>query len=430
MKVIVVGAGIAGLGAAHYFAARGHSVTILEAGDRVGGRAVTYERPGSADRVDCGTQYFHTNYRRARALINHAGLGGTLSVINGFTRIYEARAADASFLFNRRLPWYRSVGIRGNLRLGMVLARALLLQRRDPFTLDRSPGDAVAALAAYADPVVRRCIIEPLAAAGALSDGASLQPSMHHLDRLIRIILSTGYLSLDSGTASLCEALALDHRVQLETRVERLICTGEGTAGVELSGSGKTLTADHVVLATPPAQTASMLPMTWHEERRFLEAIEMPAFVLPVFFLDRPLEVGVWSYMMPPDGGGLISYFTDASRKNPRMVPSGKAAVQPWVCYPQSRRLIGLSNDKIVSSCLQEIENLFPGFSSWVEHVHVERHAGGVPFHGVHHEARAREFVSRMAARGVSACGDYLSGGYMESALWSAEFAAQTVYQA
>jgi phytoene dehydrogenase-like protein len=92
MHVIVIGAGIGGLGAASYFARRGHQVEVLEASSRVGGRNVTLtSRRG--DRVDAGTQYFHTNYVRTRALMRPLALETQLTKVTGRTRFFDARAS-------------------------------------------------------------------------------------------------------------------------------------------------------------------------------------------------------------------------------------------------------------------------------------------------------------------------------------------------
>ena len=45
-RTVVVGAGIAGLATAALLAREGHEVTVLERGERVGGRAGTVERGG------------------------------------------------------------------------------------------------------------------------------------------------------------------------------------------------------------------------------------------------------------------------------------------------------------------------------------------------------------------------------------------------
>jgi uncharacterized protein with NAD-binding domain and iron-sulfur cluster len=111
MRVIIIGGGLAGLGAASYFAQRAHDVDVLEAGSRVGGRNVTLTaRRG--DRVDAGTQYFHTSYVRARALMRPLGLEQQLAKVTGHTRFFDTRAARGYFDVSHRLPWFPPSGLR------------------------------------------------------------------------------------------------------------------------------------------------------------------------------------------------------------------------------------------------------------------------------------------------------------------------------
>ena len=60
-RVIVIGAGIAGLGAATFLKQRGYDVQVLEAAPQAGGRARTLTRRGTEDFCDVGTQYYHSN---------------------------------------------------------------------------------------------------------------------------------------------------------------------------------------------------------------------------------------------------------------------------------------------------------------------------------------------------------------------------------
>jgi oxygen-dependent protoporphyrinogen oxidase len=122
---------------------------------------------------------------------------------------------------------------------------------------------------------------------------------------------------------------------------------------------------------------------------------------------------------------GQIRYLTDAGQKNTDMAPSGNSIIQPWVCFPQSAKFTVMTDDEITTACIEEIERIFPGFENWIEHVHLMRHPYGVPFHSTGHARHACEFMHAMDKKKISFCGDYLSGGYMESALWSAERAAK-----
>src|SRR3954447_16679011 len=71
-RVVVIGAGIAGLAAAHRLARRGARVTVLEASDRLGGKLLPGEIAGA--RVDLGAESMLARRPEAVALAREVGL--------------------------------------------------------------------------------------------------------------------------------------------------------------------------------------------------------------------------------------------------------------------------------------------------------------------------------------------------------------------
>lgn len=422
MRVVVIGAGIAGLGAATYFAKKGHDVEVIEASDRVGGRALTLRRTRGADKVDVGTQYYHSSYVRSLALMREAGVTG-LTKVKGNSRFFDDRVKKGSFVVDHRLPWMRPAGVLGNARLLGFLVAKLLANPMSTFALEeRSKLDQTSALEVLG-PTLLEFLVRPLTLAGAITEPEPTNVSLLHVLRLIRIIVMTDYLTLPDGIASFHDALARRLGVTLERPATRLVEEKGKVVGVALA-SGEVLRADHVVVATTPGAAARLVPDDWQEERTFLDGITIPPFAFPTFFLDRPMEPGVWSWVSQRGKGKQVSIIIDASRKSPGMVPSGNSVVLAWPCYPASKAFVGLPDDAIIDACRGELDEYFPGFSSWIEEAHVTRHPYAVPFHSVGHQGRALRFVAAVDRRAVSFVGDYLSGGYLEPALWSAERAA------
>ena len=74
MKVVVVGAGMAGLAAARYLHRAGVAVTVLEARDRVGGRIWTEQDTSWPIPVDLGPEFIHGLPEGFWAMIRGAGL--------------------------------------------------------------------------------------------------------------------------------------------------------------------------------------------------------------------------------------------------------------------------------------------------------------------------------------------------------------------
>jgi monoamine oxidase len=81
-KIIVIGAGAAGLMAAYKLSAAGHNIILLEAQDYLGGRIHSLHHPGFSCPVELGAEFIHGNLPVTLGLMKEAGIptsenGGT-----------------------------------------------------------------------------------------------------------------------------------------------------------------------------------------------------------------------------------------------------------------------------------------------------------------------------------------------------------------
>lgn len=75
MRIIVVGAGLAGLSAARKLLLGGHDVAVIEAGSRLGGRVRTVREPfRDGQYVESGAEWIDTNHHRMLALLARHGM--------------------------------------------------------------------------------------------------------------------------------------------------------------------------------------------------------------------------------------------------------------------------------------------------------------------------------------------------------------------
>ena len=95
-KIIIVGAGAAGLIAATRLAAHGFQVTILEARERVGGRIHTL-RENFSQFVEAGAEFIHGNQPMTSTLLHQAGAMSTASEGQMYQRYKGKIAVDDSF---------------------------------------------------------------------------------------------------------------------------------------------------------------------------------------------------------------------------------------------------------------------------------------------------------------------------------------------
>lgn len=248
VKVIVAGAGLAGLTAARVLEADGAQVTVIEARDRVGGRVLTI-RGGFAEsqHAEAGADLIEESQTAALELARELRLEPVRILKKGWgfyggNKPRMHRALDtfgrAAKLLRQEISDYRLTGERWDSAVASVLGRRSVAEWLEGAGADAALAGGLRGLRGFflADPedLSVLVLVEQFAAEGA--PGA---------DRMYR---------LRGGASRLPEAIAKSLRGPLRTRsvLRRIAQDGSVVrATVEKRGSLLELTADYLVVALP-----------------------------------------------------------------------------------------------------------------------------------------------------------------------------------
>jgi monoamine oxidase len=263
MRVVVVGAGLAGLTAAVDLAAAGAEVTVLEARDRVGGRM--HGIPVSASVVaDGGAAYLGVRHTELLALLREHGLGLASTAMEGDSTflVSDERTTTAT-----RVPPLDAVAL-GDLfdRLEELVAQ---VQPEAPWESPRAEYlDQLTAAQWLADEVKHpdaRTFFPLFIGEMMAADPAAI--SVLHMAFYLRSGGGIRYLNafeggaqqwrIDGGSHLLCEALAnrLGERVRLRHPVSAIDQDADEVVVHCVSavdGTRSEYRADQVVVAIPP----------------------------------------------------------------------------------------------------------------------------------------------------------------------------------
>jgi len=256
LRVVVVGAGLAGLACASDLAAAGARVRVLEAGDAVGGRMRTDRQGGFL--LDRGFQVFNTSYPQVQRRLGLRALR-----LRPFTPglLLHTGRGRIRFTDPTRRPRQMADVLRGRLAGPRDMAALARLSARDmlaPARLIRSEPDhttrAALAGAGISDELVER-LFRPFLAGVFLEDDLDTSSRFFHLvwRSMLRGSLCLPRRGMQAVPEQLAQALP-PGTVRLETPVGGL--TGDGV----LLTDGREVPADTVVVATGPAAAAALLP--------------------------------------------------------------------------------------------------------------------------------------------------------------------------
>ncbi|MEU1528988.1 protoporphyrinogen oxidase [Streptomyces fagopyri] len=435
--VVVIGAGIAGLAAAHRLLGRGARVTVLEASGRVGGKLLPGEVAGA--RVDLGAESMLARRPEAVALAREVGLTDRLRPPATATASLWTRGAL------RPMPKGHVMGVPGTAAAlhGVLSDEGLRRIGRDTELPRTEIGDDVAVgeyVAARLGREVVDRLVEPLlggvyagdayrislrAAVPQLFEAARAHTSLTEAVRAVQAKAAaqqqTGpvFMGIEGGVGQLPLAVAESVRARGGDIVTGAPVTGlSRTRGTEpgwhVVAGDRVLRADAVVLAVPAPAAAALLRTEAPAAATELAAVEYASMALVTLAYRRAditLPEGS-GFLVPPVDGHTIKASTFASRKwgwidaeNP-----GLLVLRTSVGRYGESEVLGRDDAGLVDVSRHDLREA-AGLTAEPVATRVTRWDDGLPQYPVGHHTRVARIRAHVAeVPGLAVCGAAYDG--------------------
>jgi protoporphyrinogen oxidase len=380
------------------------------------------------DRVDAGAQFFHSNFKNIRKLIEELGLSDRVTPITLTVQI--AREKGPPVVTESVAGIIRSLGIPGILSLGWFFVRYVVFGRRfSLFTIEKEISEYDECLASEKLRGMDRRVYESVVRPVALGECATVPEGSNFYQFLncFRLAAATTHYTLPGGVAELTDALAHRLDVRFGRPVTSLITEQGSVVGVELE-SGEQMRADHVILATTLGSAAEIVPEQFPEIRSFLSDFPHVSNPMVFFYLDRRLSDDIACYMGPSHLDLKYPMAIDHAVKVPSMVPSGNSILSAWSLYPMGTELIDRPDEELIRQAISDLEHFVPSFEDALRKTRVIRHRWMVARYAPGTHRRIIEFKRRIeAVEGLSIVSNDLDSVHMESAVTAAKRTVNTL---
>ena len=423
--VIVVGAGVAGLQAAGWLHEAGLDVLVIEASDRVGGRAGTERVSGFV--VDKGCH-----------LVNSVEHGENQKLELGFF----APGVDLQ-LDGKRIRYGDRVGAEGGLGTGTVLRTPLgspAERRRQsgwllrtalsrPETILNSPEHSAADLIAELG-LSRRVVdgfLRPYLEAFAAEADPRLSVSGRAMELALRQLVRGRWCLPARGIAAIPQRLAEllpPGAVRLETEVLMVYANGVVTADEVLRSSA-------VVVAKDPATAVELLPGLHEPQLRSVTGFHHVP-LLPTLRSESgggaesapgaapaaPLNLSASAVLVDADPRSPVARTAAVSQAVPSRSPDGRTLISTTVVGHAGTR-----TSELESAVRARLAELYPGGDDQWECVAVHHFPHAVPAMTSPHNFRRPVRL----IHGLYVCGDHRGAAGIDGAMESGRRAARSV---
>lgn len=444
--VIIVGAGIAGLGCAHRLAARGLDVEVLERDQVPGGNIRTEELEGF--RLERGPHSFLGSADAVFELVDEADLADDLATprvnaryIARGGRLHEAPSGPLSFLSTSLLsarskwtlmtePFRRSRGEPDDT------ATVFFERRFGPEAAQVLAGAFISGVYAGDPGQLSAPAAFPLFWGFEQETGSMVRGALRHKKRRKRELAARGLeprrglFSFTKGLGQLTQALAdpLGDRCRLGVEAKTIEREDDGV-WVVTDVDGGTHRGRAVVVATPPRSASKLLWSIDPELSGEISEVPMaPVAVVSLGYQQRAVEVPDAFGFLAPRGEGVRTLgVLFPSRLFEGRAPVGGELLVGYVGGTTDPEALELADDELAAIVRGDLEAL-TGFGGEPVLVRVQRYPQAIP-QLVRGHLERMERVGGLAAAlpGLALAGNYLSGVGMKDAAASGLLAAEAV---
>jgi len=427
--VIVIGGGIAGLGAAVRLKDRGLEPLVLEAESRVGGRMTTDRVNGFV--VDRGVTLFGNAFGSMRALVKRLSLSALVCKGKFSVGIQDAAGCRGyrggrfeDLLLDRGISWR---GRLASVRFGLDLFlhhRALVhgfstladsLDGEDARTYFRRIGG---------EEVFDRIFLPGL---NGPVGGAVDTSSRVILMQVLWNLLVRGQWNLTDGVDRIPEAAASQVKVLTEARALHVEQSGSAVqVEAEVKGKPQTFRARAAIFALPGQLVPAICPELPEETRATLARTQYSRIANAAVALSKPPETPYAGYAFTEDvvPGAEIEM---EHLRAPNRCPAGTGMAGVFLWDTPRRKRLDVDDESLKQQASDVVEQNFPECRGKVLFVHLVRWNVGI---AQFPPGRLREMTALRKQLATSnspfdLCGDYLDGLSSEGALRTGEEAAE-----
>ena len=419
-RVNIIGAGISGMGVAHYLAARGIPSVIHEADDHIGGRAACIQQGGHV--FEIGGKNFSSGWPRFNALLSAFNKSDFEDQHPGFHIV----------LGEQLVALEKSKTLTGDLRLASAIGLRGALQLRKFLTFANTHSADLNYTSGLIEDIEKRWDHAPIDKhfAKRLTDGplrlfsiimGAAEPSELYPSLMMNFASGFGkgsHHAVAGGIGKFHDNLAAGKDIRFGSRITRILTKDGGVTGLRVMDENGTHTIPTTkVISTVPAHVLRQLVDLPAFGRVAFDSLRYFPLALINAVYDGPIFTeGVNSIMFEP--GAPLGHCSANRLHTPnhvRFTLSGKAA----------RDILDRSDEELIDIAEATFSRRLPITANRTA-MHVARHSGGICGYAPHFTTVKRDLLRAIGTiDGLEIAGDYLEGHTMEGCLTSAERAVE-----